>query len=247
MPNIDDESGYGGVAVSKDGKYVIVQAEPEPIEIDALKTAVIIVDMQNAFVHQGGYLDLTGFDISATKKIIKPCREIASTARQKGIKILYLQMGCSPDLSDSGGQDSPAWRKSRGLAMIRQRPELKDKLYVYGTWGADIIEELAPQPGDVVIRKQKHDGFIGTNLDIVLRTYGINYLVFMGVATNICVESTLRHAFSLQYFPILVSDAVSQMGPSLTQKATIFNVQSTFGWVTTSKKLLDAMKLVASH
>ena len=229
--------------VSKD---VIVQAEPEPIKIDVLKTAVLVVDMQNAFVHRGGYFDLVGFDISATEKIIKPCQEIVDTAREKGIKVIYLQMGYSPDLSDSGGQDSPVWHKSQGLALIRQRPELKDKLYIYGTWGANIIEELEPQPGDIVIRKQKHDGFIGTNLDIVLGTYGIKYLVFIGTATNICVESTLRHAFFLQYFPILVSDAVSQMGPALNQEATIFNVRTIFGWVTTSGKLLNAIRLVES-
>ena len=231
------------MVVSKEGKNVtLVQAEPEPIEIDISKTAVLVVDMQNAFVHRGGYLDLVGFDISATEKIIEPCQEIVRAAREKGIKIIYLQMGYSPDLSDSGGLNSPGWHKSRGLALIHQRPELKDKLYIYGTWGASIIEELEPQQGDIVIRKQKYDGFIGTNLDIVLRTYGVKHLLFMGTATNICVESTLRHAFSLQYFPILVSDAVSQMGPSSTQEATIFNVRSTFGWITTSEKLLNAIR-----
>jgi ureidoacrylate peracid hydrolase len=237
----NDNSGYGGVVLTK---AVTIQAEPEPIEIDVLKTAVIVVDMQNTFVHRGGYLDLVGFDLSATEKIIKPCQEIIHTAREKGIKVIYLQMGYSPDLSDSGGQDSPLWHKSKGLALLRQHPGSKDKLYIYGSWGADIIEELKPQPGDIVIRKQKHDGFIGTNLDIVLGTYGVKYLIFVGTATNICVESTLRHAFSLQYFPILVSDAVSQIGSSTTQEATIFNVQFIFGWVTTTEKLLSAIRLV---
>jgi ureidoacrylate peracid hydrolase len=232
--------------MSKDGKYVTVQAEPEPIEIDVLKTAVVVVDMQNTFVHRGGYFDLVGLDISVPEKIIKPCQEIVYTSREKGIKVIYLQMGCSPDLSDTGGPNSPGWHKSRGLALIRQHPELKNKIYIYGTWGADIIEELEPKPGDIVIRKQKHDGFIGTNLDIVLRTYSIKYLVFIGTATNICVESTLRHAFFLQYFPILVSDAVSQMGSSTAQEATIFNIRSIFGWVTTSEKLLNAIRLVES-
>jgi ureidoacrylate peracid hydrolase len=228
--------------VSEDSKYVTVQAEPEPIKIDVLKTSVIIVDMQNAFVSKGGLFDLIGFDISATGKIIEPCQEIVRTAREKGIKLIYLQMGYSPDLSDSGGPDSPLWHKSRGLPLLRQRPELKDKLYIYGTWGADIIDELKPQPGDVVVRKQKHDGFIGTNLDIVLKTYGIKYLVFIGTATNICVESTLRHAFFLEYFPILVSDAVSPLGPASMQEAAIFNVRTIFGWVTTSKELLRAVE-----
>ena len=82
---------------------------------------------------------------------------------------------------------------------------------------------------------------MGTNLDIILRTLGIKHLVFIGTATNICVESTLRRAFFLDYFPILVSDAVSQMGPAPLQEATILNVQSTFGWVTSSDKFLAAI------
>jgi ureidoacrylate peracid hydrolase len=228
--------------VSQVGNQVTVQAEPEPLEIDLSRAAVIVIDMQNTFVHRGGIFDLAGFDISATEKIIGPCREIVKVAREKGIKVIYTQMGYSPDLSDSGSPDSPLWRKSRGLPLLRQRPELRDKLYIYGTWGADIIEELRPQPGDIVVRKQKHDAFIGTNLDIVLRTYGVKYLVFTGTATNICVESTLRHAFSLEYFPILVADAVSQLGPTTNQEATIFNVRSIFGWVTTSKNLLKAIR-----
>jgi ureidoacrylate peracid hydrolase len=230
------------VAVSEDSKYVTIQTEPEPIKIDVLKTAVIIVDMQNTFVRRGGIFDLAGFDISATEKIIRPCQEIAKTARKKGIKVIYTQMGYSPDLSDAGGQDSPLWHKSRGFTLVQKRPELKDKLYIYGTWGADIIDELKPQPGDVIVRKQKHDGFIGTNLDIVLKTYAVRYLVFIGTATNICVESTLRHAFALGYFPILVSDAVSPLGPASMQEAAIFNVRTIFGWVTTTKELLQAIE-----
>jgi ureidoacrylate peracid hydrolase len=124
---------------------------------------------------------------------------------------------------------------------MKEHPEWKDKFYIYGTWGAEIIEELKPREGDIVVKKQKHDGFIGTNLGIILRTFGAKYLFFVGAATNICVESTLRHAFSLDYFPILVSDAVSQMGSNITQDATILNVQSTFGWVTNAKELLHAM------
>jgi ureidoacrylate peracid hydrolase len=228
---------------SQAGNQVTVQAEPEPLEIDLSKTAVIVVDMQNAFVSRGGYWEMAGWDISAARKIIRPCREIVGAAREKGIKVIYLQMGCHPDLSDIGGPDSPNRRKSRGLALIGQRPELRDKLYIYGSWGADIIEELAPKPGDIVIQKQKYDGFIGTNLDIVLRTGGVKYLLFTGTATNICVDSTLRHAFFLEYFPILVADAVAQLGPGTTQEATIFNVQTIFGWVTTSKNLLKAIRL----
>ncbi len=130
------------------------------------------------------------------------------------------------------------------MTLIHQHPELKDKLCLSGSWGAEIIEELRPEPGDIVVKKQRYDGFIGTNLDVILRTLGIKYLIFVGTATNICVESTLRRSFFLDYFPILVSDAVSQKGPRMMQEATILNVQSTFGWVTDSMRLIKAMDTI---
>jgi ureidoacrylate peracid hydrolase len=219
-----------------------IDALPDKINIDSSKTAILVIDMQNAFVKKGGYFDFIGLDISTTEKIVGPCKEIISLGREKGMKVIYLQMGYSPDLSDSGGPSSPSFSKSRALTLINKKPELRDKLYIYGTWGADIIDDLRPQQGDVIVKKQKHDGFIGTNLDIVLRTYEIKHLLFIGTATNICVESTLRHAFSLGYFPILVSDATSPMGPPFAQEAAISNVQSTFGWVTTTEKLLSGIK-----
>lgn len=223
-----------------------IEAEPEPISIDVLRTAVIVVDMQNAFVRRGGYFDLTGQDISRTERIIGPCQRILAAARQKGAKILYFQMGCSPDFSDRGPSDSPYNLKAKGLKLIRQRPELKDKFYIYGTWGAEIIDELKPGHEDIVVKKQKYDGFIGTNLEIILGTFRIKYLVFVGTATNLCVESTLRHAFFLDYFPILVSDAVSHSGETITQEATLLNVKSNLGWVTTSENFLAGLENVGT-
>ena len=224
-----------------DGRMTLLEAEPEPIKIDLLKTAVIVVDMQNAFMSKGGYFDLIGIDTSGAQEIVEPCRRIIHAGREKGARIIYFQMGFSPDLSDAGPSDSPIFQKSKALRLLRENPHLKDKLYLYGTWGAEIIEALRPHEEDIVMRKQKYDGFFGTNLDIILRSWGIRYLLFVGIATNVCVESTLRHAFFLDYFPILVSDAVSQKGPGVTQEATIFNVRSTFGWVTTSEKISKAL------
>ena len=218
-----------------------IDAEPEPITLDLLKAALIVVDMQNAFVKKGGYLDLAGHDISATQRIIEPCQKLIGALRSIRAKIIYFQMGYSADLSDKGPPDSPGSLKSRVLHFINQHPEAKDKVYVYGTWGAEIIDELKPQPGDITIKKQRYDGFFGTNLDLTLRTLGIKYLFFVGTATNICVESTIRHAFFLDYFPILVTDAVSHLGPSITHQASLINVRSTFGWVTTSDNVLHAI------
>lgn len=223
-------------------RIATITAEPEPIRVDVLKTAVIVVDMQNAFVKKGGYFDLAGYDLSGVERIVAPCQKIIAAARQKGARIIYLQMGCSPDFSDRGPADSPYNLKAKGLRLIHQRPEVKDKFYIYGSWGAEIIEELKPRPEDVVVKKQKYDGFIGTNLKIILSTFGIKYLAFVGTATNLCVESTLRHAFFLDYFPILISDAVSHAGASITQEATILNVKNHLGWVTTSNHFVGDLE-----
>ena len=227
-------------------RMATIEAEPEPLSIDVSKTAVIVVDMQNAFVKKGGYFDLTGQDISRTERIVAPCQRIITASRQRGAKIIYFQMGCSPDFSDRGPADSPYNLKAKGLKLIRQKPEVQDKFYLYGSWGAEIIEDLRPEPEDLVVRKQKYDGFIGTNLEIILGTFGIRYLVFVGTATNLCVESTLRHAFFLDYFPILVSDAVSHAGANITQEATLLNVKSNFGWVTTSERFVAGLKNVGA-
>ena len=227
--------------LDRQNQMITVKANPQPILVDLSKTALLVVDMQNAFAHKGGYFDLVGLDITPIQGIIEPCKKILHAARATGIKVIYLQMGCSRDLSDRGSPDAPSSLKSRVLSVMKEHPEWNDRFYIYGTWGAEIIEELKPLEGDIVVKKQKHDGFIGTNLDIVLRTFGARYLFFVGAATNICVESTLRHAFSLDYFSILVSDAVSQMGSTITQEATLLNVQSTFGWVAHTKDLLHAI------
>ena len=168
-------------AVMREGNenIILMEAEPEPVEIDLLKSAVIVVDMQNAFMVKGGYFDLIGIDTSAAWKIVEPCREIIRAAREKGARIIYFQMGYSPDLSDAGSPDSPGFQKSSGLNFFRKHPELKEKLYFYGGWGAEIIEELKPLKEAIVIRKQKYDGLIGTNLDVILRSLGIRHLLFL--------------------------------------------------------------------
>jgi ureidoacrylate peracid hydrolase len=219
-----------------------IPADPEPITIDALKTALIIVDMQNAFVRRGGYFDLSGYDISRTERIIPSCRAIIQAARERGIKIIYLQMIREKNTAEKKLKESPAFYKSRIPSMVEKRPDIKDKIFFNGAWGSEIIEELKPDENDIIIKKQKYDGFIDTDLEGRLKNLGSQYLIFMGTATNICVESTIRHAFFLDYFSILVSDAVSQMGPDFIQESTIMNIQSTFGWVTNSERILSAFQ-----
>ncbi len=221
---------------------VLLEAEPEPLEIDQQRTAVIVIDMQNAFISKGAMFDLWGFDISASQKIIEPINEITSAAGAKGCKVIYTAHVFSPDFSESGGPNSPNRYKSRSLIDYREHPEWRDKLLARGTWGARIIEELKPQKGDILVEKPRYSAFFGTNLDTILKTYNVKYLVFVGAVTNICVESSIRDAFHLEYFPILISDAVVPSGPPFMQDATIFNVKTRFGWVTTTENIVKALK-----
>ena len=231
---------YPGLVSAAD-KIVSISAKPEAVQIDLARTAMVIVDMQNAFASKGGMFDIIGRDVSAAKPVIKSIRKTAEAARAAGAKVIYLVHEYAPDLSDAGGPNSPNWYKEIGLVTTLKSPQHKDKCLMRGTWGAAIVDELKPQPGDIVIPKSRYSGFRGTNLDVVLKTFNIKYLVFTGIATNICVESTLRDGYFLDYWPILLSDATSHGGPPITQQATLWNVETRFGWVTTSDDFIKAI------
>lgn len=106
------------------------------------------------------------------------------------------------------------------MRQMNCRPELKGKLLTEGTWDFAIVDELQPEPGDLVVIKTRYSGFAGTTLDSQLRTRGIRYLFFVGIATNVCVESTLRDAYFQDYWPILLVDGAMPAGPASQHDAT---------------------------
>lgn len=218
-----------------------INTKPEATEIDTQSSALVIVDMQNAFAAKGGVFDLAGVDISKTAGVIDVIGRVLDGARKAGIKIIYLQMGYKEDLSDSGGPDSPNWYKEFALLLMRKRPELKGKILTELSWDFAIVDELRPHPEDIVVKKSRYSGFSGTKLDSFLRSEQIRFLFFAGMATNVCVESTLRDAFVLDYWPILITDATMQAGPEFLQQATIQNVENHFGWTLTSQEFLKSV------
>ena len=220
---------------------VLLAAEPTPLEMDVQRTAVIVIDVQNAFACKGGFFDLRGEDISAIQKVIEPIKKITTSARAKGLKVIYVVHVYAPDLCDSGGPNSPNWYKDSTIAGYREHTEWRDKFYVRGTWGANIIDELKPKKGDLFVEKPRFSAFFQTNLDIILKTFNVKYLIFVGLTTNICVEASIRDAYNFDYFPILVSDAVMNNGPAFTQEATIYNIQCVYGWVTSTESILRAI------
>ena len=116
---------------------------------------------------------------------------------------------------------------------MRARPELQGKLLARGGWDYELVEALAPHAGDIVLPKTRYSGFFNSQLDSVLRSRGIRNIVLVGIATNVCVESTLRDGFFLEYFGIMLEDATHQAGPEYLQKASVYNVETFFGWVST--------------
>jgi ureidoacrylate peracid hydrolase len=203
---------------------------PEPLDVDPRRAAIVVVDMQNAFASKGGMFDLSGLDISGARQVIEVLKEVLAVARPAGIQVVYLQMGYDARLTTSGGPESPNWHKELALLLMRKRPELKGKVLTEGQWDWEVVEELKPHPEDLVVNKTRYSGFYGTPLDSMLRTRGVKTLFFAGIATNVCVESTLRDAFFLDYWPVLLHDATMQAGPLSLQEATVMNVENYLGW-----------------
>jgi ureidoacrylate peracid hydrolase len=212
---------------------LVLPARPEPVALHAANSALIVVDMQNAYASVGGYVDSAGFDISGAQGTIAKVVRTVEAARTAGMLVVFLQNGWDAAYVDAGGPGSPNWYKSNALKTMRKKPELQGKFLAKGGWDYELIDAMKPQPGDIVIPKTRYSGFFNSTLDSTLRARGIRNLVFAGIATNVCVESTLRDAFHLEYFAVMLEDATHELGGAAIQKATVYNVETFFGWVST--------------
>ena len=220
---------------------VTLPARPENLPIDPKATALIVVDMQNAYASAGGYLDIAGFDIGGAAAVIGQIGQACEAARAAGVQVVYFQNGWDPDYVEAGGPGSPNWWKSNALKTMREKPELEGKLLAKGTWDYALIDRLKPQAGDIVIEKPRYSAFYNTALDSMLRARGIKSLAFCGIATNVCVESTLRDGYHREYFGVLIEDATHQAGPAFLQEATVYNVEKFFGWVSNTADFCGAV------
>ncbi len=224
-----EPAGYRDPAGRHGG--VTLPARPEPIAFDPVTAALIVVDMQNAYATPGGYLDKAGFDVSGTGPVIAQIARAVSAARAAGILVIWFQNGWDRDYAEAGGPGSPNWHKSNALKHMRARPEMNEQLLAKGTWDYALVDALKPEPGEIVLGKPRYSGFYNTPLDSMLRARSIRTLVFTGIATNVCVESTLRDGFHREYFGIVLADATHQAGPPALQEGALANIATFFGWV----------------
>lgn len=211
----------------------ILPARPEPVKVSASDTAVIVIDMQNAYASKGGYVDKAGFDVGPAAATIGRIARVLETARAAGMTVIYLQNGWDADYVEAGTPASPNWHKSNALKAMRARPELAGQLLARGGWDYALVDALQPHVGDICLHKTRYSAFFNSQLDSVLRSRGIRTLVFVGIASNVCVESTLRDGFHLEYFGVMLEDATHHLGPDFVREATLYNVEKFFGWVST--------------
>jgi ureidoacrylate peracid hydrolase len=230
--------------------HVELDARPAPIEIDLGRTAIVVIDMQNDFGTKGGMFDRAGIDISPIQAIVAPVATVLAMARASGLPVVYTKQQHDEDLFDAGGETTPHRIKHRRMqigAKVLAPDGCESRTLVRDTWSTDIVPELTPQPGDIVVPKFRFSGFFGTPLDSILRAKGVSTLVFVGATTSICVESTLRDAMFRDYTCIILSDCTAEPiahdAPRSNHEASLLNIELLFGWVSDSVRLVSAIGL----
>ena len=219
---------------------ITITARPQPFAFDPATTAVIVIDAQNDFGAKGGYVDSFGVPLEGTRATIGPIARALDAARAANIPIVYTKIEYKRDLSNVGGPASPN-RELLGLGS--------GDFLIENTWNTDIVPELAPRQGDVIVSKQRYSAFFQTDLDDILLARGITNLVFVGWTTSVCVESTVRDAFYRDYRCVVLEDCTAEtVGRSQVRtnhEASLYVIQAQFGWVADSKALIDGLAQAA--
>jgi ureidoacrylate peracid hydrolase len=227
---------------------VSIEAQPNSLKIDPSQTAVIVVDMQNDFGSEDGMFARAGIDISAIQAVVAPTARVLNMARRTRMPVVYLKMAFSSDLSNAGGPEAPnrILHLRMGVGDPVTTPDgHESRILIEDTWNTNILTELTPQPGDLIVIKHRFSGFFETNLDALLRDLGVTTLVFTGCTTSVCVESTLRDAFFRDYRCLLLADCTAEpIGHALERSnhdASLFVIQLMFGWVSDSTAFIEAL------
>ncbi|WP_306812928.1 cysteine hydrolase family protein [Paenibacillus soyae] len=189
--------------------------------LDQKNAAVIVVDVQNDYCHPDGAIAKSGSDVSAAKKMMPGLRSLLDAARQHNVPIIFLQT------NHEKATDSEVW--------LSRFPDGVNPICHTGSWGAEFYE-IEPQPDDIVVKKHRYSGFINTRLESVLHTLKIETLILSGVSTNLCVESTARDGFMLDFHIVLIKDACA----AFTQEEhdmTLKTVDTYFGMVADSNQV----------
>jgi nicotinamidase-related amidase len=221
-----------------------VPAEPSRFRLIPGQTALIVIDMQRDFLLPGGFGETLGNDVDQLLKVVPPLADLIAAARAAGIMVIHTREGHEPDLSDC-----PPAKLNRGAPSKRIGDDGKyGRILIRGEYGHDIVDELAPIDGEVVIDKPGKGAFYATKLQGILTDGGVTQLLITGVTTEVCVHTTTREANDRGYECLVVSDCVGSYFPEF-QRIGLEMIKAQggiFGWVADTAAVIPALQALTS-
>lgn len=220
-----------------------LDAEPQSITIDAAKTALLIVDMQNDFCTEGGWLHSRGIDVSPNRKPIGPLKACIDACRAKNVPVVWVNWGVRKDLLNIAPSLQHAHNPHGHETNLAQPvPGTRSEVIAKGSWGAEIVDEINPGDQDFQITKHRFSAFWDCETDAVLRNLGVKTLLIGGVNMDQCVMTTLEDASFLGYDTVLVEDCTATTSPAFCVESVLYNVKLLFGFVTRSDTIIAALE-----